>query len=137
MILTSLLKTTQRSQVEIRSLLDTAMQPQLRSALETQLREYESIEAEAFTIALQRGWDLQEMDIVHRFLADRMTRLKASGCNSDSGIAGLLIQMNTMGMIRGIQERNRIPEKDTRIRILSQKLLDCENANIRRMQSFL
>ncbi len=137
MHLSALLKTTQRGQVEIRSLLDTVMQPQLRSALEKQLQEYESIETEIFTVALQRGWELPEMDIVVRFFTDRLTRIKLSGRNEDSRIADLLIQMNTRGMIRGLQERNRFSEKDPQIRILSQKLLDCENANIRQMQAYL
>jgi len=136
-LLTALLKTTQRGQVEIRSLLDTAMQPQLRSTLEQQLREFESIETEVFTLALQRGWDLPEMDAALRFLTDRMTRMKLSGRNTDSRIADILIRMNTKGMIRGLQELHRFPEKDQQIRILSQKLLDCETANIRQMQSFL
>ncbi len=135
--LASLLKTAQRGQVEIRSLLDTAMEPQLRCALESQLREYESIETEAHVIALQRGWDLPEMDTAHRFLRDRMIRMKLGGRNTDSRIADLMIQMNTRGMIRNLQERNRVQETDSNVRILSQKLLDCETAGIRQMQSFL
>ena len=136
-ILTSLLKTAQLGQVDIRSLLDTAMTPQLRSSLEAQLREYEAIETEAHVLALQRGWELKEMDTARRFLRDRMTRMKLSGRNNDSRIADLLIQTHTKGMIRGLQELNRFPEKDSQIRILSQKLLDCENAGIRQMQTFL
>jgi len=135
--LSALLRTTQHGLVEIRSLLDTVMQPQLRCALENQLQEYESIEAEALTIALQRGWDLREMDPVQCFLRDRRTRMKLSGRNTDSRIADILIQMNTKGMIRALQERNRFPEKDPQIQILSQKLLDCETANIRQMQLYL
>ena len=135
--LAALLKTTQLGQVEIRSLLDTAMEPRLRCALNDQLREYESIEAEAFSIALQRGWELPELDTAHRFLRDRMMRMKLGGRNTDSRIADLMIQMHTRGMIRSLQERNRTQEQDDKIRILSQKLLDCETAGIRQMQYFL
>lgn len=135
--LASLLKTSQLGQVEIRSLLDTAMEPQLRCALVNQLREYESIETEAFSIALQRGWDLPEMDAAHRFLTDRRIRMKLSGRSTDSRIADLMIQMNTRGMIRSLQERNRSQEPDSKVKTLSQKLLDCEAAGIRQMQSFL
>ena len=56
-ILTSVLKTTQMGQIGIRSVLDTSMRPGLRKALESQLREYDSIETEAHSIATQRGWD--------------------------------------------------------------------------------
>lgn len=55
-ILSSVLKTTQMGQVGIRSVLDTSMRPGLRKALESQLREYDSIETEAHSIATQRGW---------------------------------------------------------------------------------
>ena len=46
-ILTSVLKTTQMGQIGIRSVLDTSMRPGLRKTLESQLREYDSIETEA------------------------------------------------------------------------------------------
>ncbi len=130
-------KTAQLSQVGIRSLLDAAIHPQLRSTLEQQLLEYDSLETEACRIAQQRGWDLPEMDAFLRFLTDRMARMQLSGRNNDSSIADILIRMNTKGMIRSLRELNRFPGKDPQIRILSQKLLDCENANIRQMQSFL
>ena len=61
-ILTSLLKTTQMGQVGIRSVLDTSVHPELKKALESQLREYDSIETEAHAIASQRGWELKELD---------------------------------------------------------------------------
>ena len=136
-LLTELLKTAQLGQVEIRSLLDTVMQPQLRSTLKKQLQEYESIETEALAIALRRGWELPEMDAVLRFLTDRVIRLKLSGQNTDSRIADILIQRNTKGIIRGLRQLHRSSSEDPQIRILSQKLLDCENANIRQMQTFL
>ena len=136
-ILSALLKTVQRGQVEIRSLLDAVMEPGLRSTLLQQLREFDSLETEAFSIALQRGWDLPEMDTLLRFLTDRKIRMQLSGRNTDSRIADLLIQMNTKGMIRSLQVLHKYPEKDPQIRILSQKLLDCETANILQMQSFL
>ena len=57
-LLSAMLKTIQLGQVEIRSVLDTTLGTSLRSALESQLREYDSMEAETYTIALQRGWEL-------------------------------------------------------------------------------
>ena len=90
--LSVLLKTIQLGQTEIRSVLNTCMQSGLRSTLESQLREYDSIETEAYTIALQRGWELPELDPGRRFLKDRVTRIKLSGRNTDSRIADILIQ---------------------------------------------
>jgi len=136
-ILSSVLKTTQMGQVGIRSVLDTSMRPGLRKALESQLREYDAIESEAHYIASQRGWDLPELDPAVRFMADMMTRTKLHRANSDSKIADMMIQGNTRGMIKGLKNIHQFADADAPISILSQKLLDCENANIRQMQAFL
>lgn len=136
-LLSALLKTVQLGQVKIRSVMDTSMRSSLRNVLEGQLREYDSIETEAYTIALQRGWELPELDPGMRFLQDRLTRLRLNGQNTDSRIADLLIQGNTKGMILGLKNLHQFDGQDHQIRILSQKLLDCETAHIRQMQSFL
>ena len=136
-LLSDMLKTIQISQVEIRSVLDTPMPSSLRSTLESQLREYDSIETEAFTIALQRGWELPELDPGRRFLKDRITRMKLNVRNPDSRIADLLIRGNTNGMILGLKNLHQLGTQDRQVRILSQKLLDCETAHIRQMQQFL
>lgn len=136
-ILSSVLKTTQMGQIGIRSVLDTSMRPGLRKALESQLHEYDSIESEAHSIASQRGWELPELDPAVRFMTDMMTRMKLRRGNSDSKIADMMIQGNTKGMIKGLKNLHQFPETDDQINTLSQKLLDCETANIRQMQGFL
>ena len=136
-LLSSLLKTTQMGQVGIRSVLDTTMKPELRKALESQLHEYDAIESEAHRMAFRRGWELPELDPGIRFLTDRMTRIRLGGRNSDSRIAGMMIEGNTKGMIKGIRNMNRFSGQDEPLRTLSQKLLDCENANIKQMQNYL
>lgn len=136
-ILSSLLKTTQMGQLGIRSCLNTSMRPGLRKALESQLREYDAIESEAHAIASQRGWEVEELDPALRFMTDAMTRMKLSRGNCDSRIADMMIQGNTKGMIKGLKNLHQFPHPDDKLRTLSQKLLDCETANIRQMQSFL
>ena len=136
-ILSSLLKTTQMGQLVIRSCLNASMRPGLRKALESQLREYDAIESEAHAIASQRGWEVEELDPALRFMTDAMTRMKLSRGNCDSRIADMMIQGNTKGMIKGLKNLHQFPQPDEKIRTLSQKLLDCETANIRQMQSFL
>lgn len=124
-------------QAGIRSVLDTSMEPSLRIALHNQLREYDAIETEAHAIACQRGWELPELDPAVRFLSDRMTRFRLTGKDTDSRIADMMIQGNTKGMIKGLRNLHRFTEEDHRVRILSQRLLDCETAGIRQMQGFL
>ena len=136
-LLSSVLKTTQMGQVGIRSVLDTSMRPGLRKALEDQLKEYDSIETEAHMIASQRGWEVAELDPAVRIMADMMTRTKLAGRNADSRIAGMMIQGNTRGMIKGLKNLHQFALEDEQITTLSQKLLDCETANIRQMQGYL
>ena len=136
-LLSSVLKTTQMGQVGIRSVLDTTMRPGLRKALESQLLEYDSIETEAHSIASQRGWEVRELDPAVRFLSDMAVRMKLNGRDTDSKIAGMMIQGNTKGMVKGLKDLHRFASSDEQIQILSQKLLDCETANIRQMQDFL
>ena len=136
-LLSSVLKTTQMGQVGIRSVLDMSMRPGLRKALESQLREYDAIESEAHAIATQRGWELPELDPARRFLSDAMVRMKLTRGNCDSKIADMMIQGNTKGMIKGLKNLHQFPKTDDQVSIISQKLLDCETANIRQMQTFL
>ena len=136
-ILSSVLKTTQMGQVGIRSVLDASMRPGLRKALESQLQEYDSIETEAHAIAFQRGWEVKELDPGVRFFSDMMTRVKLNRRNTDSKIADMMIQGNTKGMIKGLKNIHQYPDQDDQVSTLSQKLLDCETANIRQMQTFL
>jgi len=136
-ILSSVLKTTQMGRVEIRSVLDTSMRPGLRKALEGQLKEYSSIENEAFAIAAQRGWDLPELDPAAAFFAGRVIRMRLHRRNTDSRIADMMIRGNTKDMIKGLKDIHQFPGNDSQVSILSQKLLDCKTANIRQMQGFL
>ena len=136
-VLSSVLKTTQMGQVGIRSVLDTTMDASLRTALKEQLKEYDAIETEAHTLAAQRGWEVAELEPAIRFMTDRVTRMQLSGRNNESKIAGMMIQGNTRGMIKGLKNLHQLSIPDGSIHILSQKLLDCEQANIRQMQEFL
>ena len=136
-LLSSILKTTQMGQVGIRSVLDTSMRPGLRKALQSQLHEYDSIETEAHSIASQRGWELRELDPAVRMMSDMMVRMRLNGKNTDSKIAGMTIQGNTRGMIKSLKNIHQFDGSDSQVQILSQKLLDCEAANIRQMQTFL
>ena len=136
-MLSSILKTTQMGQVGIRSVLNASMRPGLRKALESQLQEYDSIESQAHAIAGQRGWELSDLQGGVRMMTDMMTRMKLSYGNADSKIAGMMIQGDTRGMITGLKNLHQYNSLDCQISGLSQKLLDCETANIRQMQSFL
>ena len=136
-MLNSILKTTQMGQISIEKVLDTSMRPGLRKALQTQLQEYNSIELDAHALASQRGWELREVQPGTRMITGILTHMKLSHGNSDSKIAGMMIQGNTKGMILGLKNLHQYQQQDSQVSALSQRLLDCETANIRQMQTFL
>lgn len=113
------------------------MRPALRKALQTQQQEYRSIEAEAHYLASQRGWELREIQPGKRLMTGMRTHMALSRGNSDSKIADMIIQSNTCAMITGLKDLHQYQQQDTQVSALSQRLLDCETANIRQMQPFL
>lgn len=135
--LSSIVKTSQIAQVTIHSIIGYAVCPGLKNALKLQLREYHSIERETRSIAAARGWELEFLPLTAKLLASLMIRVQLSSGRVDSKIAAKIIQCNTKGMIKCFQNRHQQNRSDTPVAILSQKLLDCETANIKQMQGFL
>ena len=136
-ILSSLLKTTQMGQVGIRSVEKAANGTDLKKALKSQLQEYNKIEQEAYALAKKKGWELKELHPIARSMADMATRGKLMYGKNDSKIAAMMVQGNTRGVIKGLKNLHRYHQNDGSITALSQKLLDCENENIRQMEGFL
>lgn len=136
-ILSSLLKTTQMGQLGIRSVLETEMKPELRQAIESQLREYDAIESQAHSIAAERNWVLPELNPSIRFMTDRMTKMKLSYGEVDSKIAEMMIRGNTNGVIKGLKNLHQMTQRDDAVRALSNKLLETESANVHQMKQFL
>lgn len=136
-ILSSLLKTTQMGQVGIRSVIKAAEAPKFKQALRSQLNEYNKIEEEAYALAKKRGWQLSELNPMARTMADMASRGKLMYGKNDSKIAAMMVQGNTRGVIKGLKNMHRYHQNDGEVTTLSQKLLDCENENIRQMEGYL
>ena len=57
--------------------------------------------------------------------------------DTDSTIAGMLIQGNTRGIILGVKNINRDDHTDSQVTQLAHRLLNRENINIQKSQPFL
>jgi len=136
-ILSSLLKTTQMGQVGIRSVEKAANSAQLKKALKSQLQEYNDIEKETYALAKQRGWELKELNPMARTMADMASRGKLMYGKNDSKIAAMMVQGNTRGVIKSLKNLHRYHQNDGQVTAMAQKLLDCENNNIKQMEGFL
>ena len=136
-LLSSILKTTQMGQIGIRCVLKAPVRSELRSALKSQLREYDAIETDAHLLASKRGWELEELNPGIRFMSQAMTKAQLSFGNVNSKAAAMMITGNTRGMIKSLKNIHQFNNSDENVSNLSQKLLDCEIQNIRQMQGFL
>lgn len=136
-ILASVLKTTQMGQVGIRAVQGYVARADLKKALQDQLGEYDAIEREASSIANSRGWELKDLDPVAKLMSRMYSRTNLKFGNVDSKVAAMMIQGNTRGMIKGLKNLHHCQNTDSRIETVSQKLLDCEAANIKQMQGYL
>ncbi len=136
-ILSSLLKTTQMGQVGIRSVEKAVNGVQLQRALKSQLQEYNKMEQEAYDLAAQKGWTLAELNPMARTMADMASRGKLMYGKNDSKIAEMMVQGNTRGVIKSLKNLHRYHQNDGSVTALAQKLLECENNNIKQMEGFL
>lgn len=124
-------------QIGIRSALDTHMSPEMRKVMQSQLREYDTIESEAHAIESMRNWELPEVNPAVRHTADWMIRMRIPRSGNNSRLAAMMIQGNTRGMIKGCRNLRRLACNDQQIMDLSRKLIACEEDNIKEMQRFL
>ena len=136
-VLSSILKTTQMGQIGIRAVINKAVKPELKLALKQQLEEYDSIEQQAHAIATDKDWEIRELDPALKAMAIMYAKTNLTFGFVDSKIAAMMIQGNTRGLIKGLKTAHHIKNGDMRVLSLSQKLLECEKANIQQMQGYV
>ena len=136
-MLTSLLHTVQMGQTGIRTVQDKAVRAGLRQELSDQLKEYDAIEKEALRLAQARGWTLTNINPVVKHMSRMMAKAQLMTGEVDSKIAGMLIQGNTRGIILGVKNLQQDDHYDRQVTELANRLLNRENINIKKSQSFL
>ena len=136
-MLSSILKTTQMGQIGIRCVENAAVTADMKRELAAHRREFDAIEIEAHAIAQQRGWRVRELNPAVRTMSELMTRAQLSGGNVDSKIAGMMIQGNTKGIIKGLKNAHQHVQKDERVTALNQRLMDFEESSILKMKRYL
>lgn len=136
-ILASVLKTAQMGQTGIRAVLPYAVKTEFKKALTDQKREYDAIEKEAYRIAASRSWELEELDPISKTMSNTCARGMLMFGRTDSRIAAMMINGNTRGMIKGLKNLHHSSGQDNAVSLLANKLLACEEENIRSMQGFV
>jgi len=136
-VLSSILKTTQMGQVGIRCVYRKVTDSALKSALHSQLQEYNEIEKKAEQLAQARCWKVEELAPAVKAMASMISRSRLQIGSANSKVAAMMIQGNTRGMIKGLKNLHRYYEGDSEIKALANRLLDYEQENIKQMQGFV
>ncbi len=107
----------------------------LHQALQRQLEEYQTIFSEADQLLGRFGETPHQIPAAAKIASHlTMTRLRDS---SASGIAGMMIQGNTMGMIQMTRQLRQRRGSGAEARRLASRLIATEEANIEQMRPFL
>lgn len=136
-LLSSILKTTQAGQTGIRYIMNRPLNDGLKTALHSQLREYNAIEKQAYDLARERNWVLEELDPTMKHISNMMSKTRLRFGDIDSKAAAMMVTGNTRGIIKGYKNLNQYNHSDAEIGALARKLLDCEKENIEQMQGYL
>ncbi len=136
-VLSSIIKTTQMGQIGIRSVLNAPLRSGMKEALRSQLREYDTIERQALTLASARGIEPELLDPAIKYMTNMMTKTRLRFGNVSSKAAAMMIQGNTRGLIKGLKNLHHYNRSDEAVAELTKKLLACEKRNIQQMQGFV
>ena len=114
-----------------------AVRPDLQRLLQQQRQEYDSIAGESRSAAQRFGWTLPKRNMLLDKMSTITAKCRLMAGDTDSTIAGMLIQGNTRGMIMGQKNLNKAEKLDPSVSAIADKLLNLENINIQRSREFL
>lgn len=132
-----MLHTVQMGQTGIRCIMDNAVKTDLKAELKDQLHEYDMLEKETLQVAQNMGLELKNLHPALETMSNMMSKMQLIGGDTDSKIAGMLIQGNTRGMILGLKNLRKAANIQPQVQALAQKIINRENMNIQKSQPFL
>lgn len=130
-------KTTDMGCKGIQSVLDRVKDTSLKTALEGQYQEYETLRTEAYDLLRSHDIDAKGVSPVAKASSEIMSSGKLLFDDSASKIAEMTIQGNNMGITKTIKHLHDYGGKDDSVKSLAKKLLSTEEANVKQMEQFL
>ena len=126
-------KSTEMGREGILSVLGSAKDTALRTALEQQLTEYEQMMGSSARLLEERGKTPKGVPAAAKLSARMTSAVKTWMDPSPSKIAEMMVQGNTMSL----RQMRTYASEDGRVKDLADKLLQTEEANIQQMKGFL
>lgn len=137
-MLNSIRRTTQMGCYGIQTVLDETEDHEIQEALRSQLAEYENIYSEADRLLREREGRVKNISPLARYGSAMSAKMKVRMSDDPtSKIAELMLQGNTRGMIKSVQNIRSMGLLDPKVSGLSNRLLQTEQANIDQMKGFL
>ena len=137
-MLQSVRKATQMGRYGIQSVINETCSRSLRGALRSQLSEYNQLFTEADTLLKERGAQRKNVNPMAKLGAFMNAKMKVrSSLDPTSAIAEMLVQGNTRGMIKSMNNIRTMGVLDPKVSCLSGSLLQTEQANIDQMKQYL
>ena len=130
-------KSTEMGREGILSVLGSAKDTALRTALEQQLTEYEQMMGSSARLLEERGKTPKGVPAAAKLSARMTSAVKTWMDPSPSKIAEMMVQGNTMGMTKSLKHLHDYHGKDERVRDLANKLLKTEERNLEQLKKFL
>lgn len=130
-------KNTQMGTDTIGQLLDIAEDKEFREALNSQYREYESIEKEAERLLRENNKEEKDISLYQKVSAYLMINAKTLTDKSPSHIAEMLMQGSTMGIIDITRNNRKYQGTDKEISDLGNRLLKFEETNFNECRKFI
>lgn len=114
-----------------------AKSPSFRSALESQLREYQQLSLSANRLLGQNGGEEVNAPVVSRVTSEIVTAVKSLTYSSDSEIAEDMIRGTTTGITKLRRHLTEYGNKPDEVCELSNRVIAFEENNIEEMKKYL
>ena len=112
-------------------------EPGLQKAVSQQIQEYKRISESSSALIRSKGKEPQGLGLIAQLSSEVMSTAKTMADSSASNIAEMVIQGNTMGIVKGTQHLNDYAGDDPKVKSLAEKLIQTEQANVEQMKKYL
>ena len=137
-MLQSVRKAAQMGRYGIETVVNETCSRTLRGALRSQLSEYDRMFSEADTLLKERGAERKNISPMAKLGAFMTAKMRVrSREDPTAAIAEMVVQGNTRGMIKSMNNIRSMGVLDPKVSCLSGRLLQTEQANIDQMKQFL
>lgn len=123
--------------VGLKDILDRIQDKELKACIQAQIHEYRNISARSAELLDAKGEAPKDPALMARISSKVMSSAQTLTDSSASKIAEMVINVNNMGINKGLKHLHDYKGDDQQVRALTEKLIATEQANVEQMKPFL